>query len=87
MGSLTVGVSSSTAKVTCSDDERSSEPCEVMGVKTAAESSFFRAAESSLFRNNTGGLAGIGGNLFSGVGRTAGGGGGGVGVGPLRGYR
>ena len=47
-----------------------------MGVKTTAA--------SSLFRNNTGGLAGIGGNLFSGVGRTAGGGGGGVGVGPLR---
>ena len=76
MGSFWLGVSSSTAKHTCSDDERSSEPCEVMGVKTATE--------SSLFRNTTWGFAGIGGNLFSGVGRTAGGGGGGVGVGPFR---
>ena len=79
MGSLTFGVSSSAGKTTCSDEECSSEPCEVMGVKSGAT--------GSLLRNNTAGLAGgIGGNLLSGgVSRTTGGGGGGgVGVGPFR---
>ena len=80
MGSLTLGVSSSAGKTTCSDEECSSDPWDVMGVKSFTTGSFLRSNTAAGLAGGIGGTLLSGGNLFSGgVSRTAGGGGGGVG--------